>query len=206
MNKVAMCLCLGLLAAGCPTNTRPDDNTCDQLIECVTEVAPGDVGDMLDSYGPDGSCWESSESADICIEACFQAMQDMRAVDPDALECYPEDSTRILLGYERDWDFEQVGDCEVDEFSSFGVKMYGYGGSDFTLRVMENNHDKLVDLDCELDGTDFECGTDVHGGGSFKPFVSMEGSFGSDYATADSTAVHDDFGEEISCQYSGVVD
>ncbi len=206
MYRVIAGLGLGLLVAGCPGSLRPDDSACDQLIECVTEVAPGDVGGMLDSYGPDGSCWASAESAEICEEACFQAMQDMRAVDPDALECYPDDSTRILLGYERDWDFTQVGECAVDDFSTFAVKMYGYGGTGFTLRVMKNNHSKLVDLDCSLDGVDFDCGTESHGGLSFKPFASMTGTFDGDYESLESTAVHDDHGDEYTCQYSGELD
>lgn len=65
----------------------------------MSTVAPSGLGEQLETYGEDGSCWKgSAEQAAICDEACRNAMAEQRTIDPNVTAC---------------WECESDGDCQV---------------------------------------------------------------------------------------------
>lgn len=64
-----------------------DPAACAHYIDCVAAVAPAAVGEAVDNYGPEGSCW-TPETVDICIQACIDARRELMMVDPDEMACW----------------------------------------------------------------------------------------------------------------------
>ncbi len=61
---------------------------CAAYLECATVVSPGELGMLLDAYGPEGSCWESTQDvADQCDEACANGLAQLMAAAPNEPAC-----------------------------------------------------------------------------------------------------------------------
>src|SRR5690606_1860329 len=57
---------------------------CAAYLTCISEVTPSELGRLLGDYGPEGSCWASTEQvADLCDEACLQGLEQCEALRPD---------------------------------------------------------------------------------------------------------------------------
>lgn len=63
-------------------------DACRHYLECVAETSPAAVGPLLETYGPTGTCWESTaEVAELCDSACEDALATTAAAYPDAKAC-----------------------------------------------------------------------------------------------------------------------
>ncbi len=96
VNRLVLGILAPLAMCGCPADSDDDDDVvapieqseaCEGYLECVLDVEPATVGELLESYGPDGNCWESQESADLCTEACEQAVVSLADLHPDSTVC-----------------------------------------------------------------------------------------------------------------------
>lgn len=65
---------------------------CDRYIACVAAVDPSGVAEVVDGYGPEGTCW-TPQTLDVCEQACVDARRQL-------WEQFPEESA--------------CADCEVD--------------------------------------------------------------------------------------------
>ena len=62
--------------------------TCDAYLECASVVTPAELGPLLDTYGPEGSCWQSTqEVADQCEIACESGLAQLQMAFPDEAVC-----------------------------------------------------------------------------------------------------------------------
>lgn len=56
---------------------------CADLLTCAAAAAPDEFGDVLESYGPDATCWASTvEVAAQCDEACGSLLAQLRQDNP----------------------------------------------------------------------------------------------------------------------------
>ena len=69
---------------------QTDRGSCPDYVACVGATTPIGLGEALDTYGPEGSCWRStSEVANLCASACESGLEQYRAAFPDELACDP---------------------------------------------------------------------------------------------------------------------
>ena len=91
------CVLCSLAILGCPaadsesatTGSTPSDGSsggaadmqtqaCRSYLECAAEHVPGELGQLIDAFGPSGSCWEGDASlAMTCDEACEAGLADL---------------------------------------------------------------------------------------------------------------------------------
>jgi hypothetical protein len=66
---------------------RPQAAECKKYIDCVEALNPGSGESLKDRYGPDGTCWSTSDAqAATCSSACKTALSVAQAgtTVPDA--------------------------------------------------------------------------------------------------------------------------
>lgn len=63
--------------------------TCARYLECAVATMPSAVGPLLESYGPDGVCWDdaSPQAIDLCTMACEKAREGLAVAFPDEAAC-----------------------------------------------------------------------------------------------------------------------
>ena len=76
-----------MLLVGCgedkttDSDTSPNEDACEQYIACVSTATPADLGDAIDTYGDEGSCWD--EDAALCDAACDAGLDQLRETYAD---------------------------------------------------------------------------------------------------------------------------
>jgi hypothetical protein len=67
---------------------RPDPRqVCQDYIECASKTAPAYLGEILATYGAQGSCWMEAQDESLCAQACLTGLQQSREAHPDELAC-----------------------------------------------------------------------------------------------------------------------
>lgn len=84
----------GDTSAAPPSTVWPPDTqeawhpTCEAYLDCVAAVAPAQLGDLLDTYGPSGSCWEQGDDVEqTCIAACHSGLEQLEQAYPAEPAC-----------------------------------------------------------------------------------------------------------------------
>ncbi|MEX1363780.1 MAG: hypothetical protein AB1Z98_11675 [Nannocystaceae bacterium] len=76
---------------GTAGSTGPDLSpsvACDAYLECATIVTPAGLGPLLDAYGPEGTCWQSTPAvAEQCEMACEAGLELLQMSFPDEAAC-----------------------------------------------------------------------------------------------------------------------
>lgn len=182
------------------------DPACADYLDCVTATEPSTVGALLETYGEDGTCWESQSAADACADACVAALSAAHQVDPDEPAC--DDGSELnslaLLGAGAAWSFD-MDDHEMDcDFSVGLLDIDGaINGSDSAAfefdaeleaySLFEGRVQVPTTLTCTLDGQDFTCDASVFeevdlDGDVYENVLELSGTFGSTYESADLVA------------------
>jgi hypothetical protein len=76
--------------SGGTTTTAPGvpTPTCTHYVSCVAATNATVLGSVIDTYGPNGSCWaQGAELAQTCDSACVQALVTANKAHPDEPEC-----------------------------------------------------------------------------------------------------------------------
>ncbi len=178
------------LATACPTGRPPSDDddggdddddinpyaVCQDYLACAGEMAPTEMADLLEAYGPDGSCWDQgNEVADTCGAACQAGLEDLRDL-PGADACWPEDCADFATEYSEecpgvadetwcddawaDWreciephlwgcDMQDFGDCEEHVPVPDGA-IYRVGTWEATWTSQDVDCDALTDADLDI--------------------------------------------------------
>lgn len=182
------------------------DPACAMYLECLTATAPDQVGPALESYGEDGSCWESQSTAEACAEACAEAVSAAHQALPDEPACDDGSDLNSLtvLGASTDWSFSIEDLDDTCPYSSGVLDVDGtLQGSDtaaFTfaaeLVYVDLLGDEMTwegDIDCTLDTLDFACDPTLveeisFDGTLYQVVVELSGTFNPTYETADLVA------------------
>lgn len=144
---------IGLLVWGC-TTPQSDDETgfelggfddddgniddhgaCDDLLECVGEVEPSAIGPLLEAYGSEGECWKSEENAELCRDACADALAQYRELFPGECGGGPGPGAE-LESIDVDWYLDDRIEVTVD------------GGTDLQLGMVEAFYNGWQGEDC----------------------------------------------------------
>jgi hypothetical protein len=81
-----------------PEDDAPEAS-CEGLIACAEQVAPDTLPMLLETYGPDGACWTSTEDIQqACLDSCTQALDAYR----DAGQCRSDGEDTETYNY-PDW-------------------------------------------------------------------------------------------------------
>jgi hypothetical protein len=80
----------GSAGTGAGGGSAAQPAVCKSYINCLSLAAPELVGDALDVYGTDGSCWKKdAESAAICQQACASGLEKQHGIHPSEPACDP---------------------------------------------------------------------------------------------------------------------
>ncbi len=60
---------------------------CARYIGCVAALAPAAAAEVVDGFGPEGSCW-TPETADLCVQSCIEARLDLMMLNPNESACW----------------------------------------------------------------------------------------------------------------------
>ena len=80
------------LLSGCLSEDNDDDDgnyeepstsSCEAYISCAGEVAPTELGNIIETYGSGGSCWLETTAELSCLEVCQTGLDDLRAAFAD---------------------------------------------------------------------------------------------------------------------------
>lgn len=67
---------------------------CEAYLACAAATTPGELGPLLETYGPDGSCWSSTPAvAEQCDMACEVGLMQLGEGFPDEPRCEGTAST-----------------------------------------------------------------------------------------------------------------
>lgn len=67
---------------------------CAAYLACATVATPAELGELLETYGPEGSCWASTdEVADQCDLACMAGLEQLQEAFGDEPACGGTGST-----------------------------------------------------------------------------------------------------------------
>ena len=90
---------LALVGCGAPDSDSESDSigpneasiessaVCERYLDCVTDVAPDSIATLLDGYGSEGTCWQSSSNADVCTAACTEGLAQWLELEPLSDAC-----------------------------------------------------------------------------------------------------------------------
>ncbi|MCH9687402.1 MAG: hypothetical protein K0V04_38565 [Deltaproteobacteria bacterium] len=82
---------------GATEDTTPSE-VCERLIACATALGTVPLSPLVESYGPQGSCWSTFEVA-VCSQDCRSALLPLSAMDPGlaaCLECEQDDNCEYI--------------------------------------------------------------------------------------------------------------
>lgn len=77
---------LGLAAFGCGGSESDElfyeqTQACVAYLDCAALVVPAELGELLDAFGPEGSCWTQGEDVGLlCDRACATGLSQVRAL------------------------------------------------------------------------------------------------------------------------------
>lgn len=146
-------------------STERGAGACDDYLACLAEVEPGTFGELIDTYGADGSCWSNEATADDCAEVCEEQLAQLQEEFPKEVACgYEEPNPADFPFDEGDWQIQYV---------EFEARTCSYFDDDF-LAVLNSSAEASFKLmygdfpsfemylgggaaDCTLDGQEFLC-------------------------------------------------
>jgi hypothetical protein len=158
----------GEQTSGDTTGTRGDalDPTpaCEAYIECAAEHAPAQLGELIEAYGPSGTCWQGgADLATTCDNACQAGLEDFEdAFGPGACEPPGGDGSAGDVTGNADSDLEiDLGDAPCVLFGSNELSDFIVGDSGAPVAcepVGESGGGRLpeglsVDSSCAFAGT-----------------------------------------------------
>lgn len=83
-----MGLLVGVIAGTVMACGPATSDGCLDYLECLAAVEPDAVGEAAEHYGPQGTCWQQGdELADICADACAEALSNHGAAFADEPAC-----------------------------------------------------------------------------------------------------------------------
>ncbi|MEM9457207.1 MAG: hypothetical protein AAGF11_23720 [Myxococcota bacterium] len=63
-------------------------SACEEYLECVAVVTPMGLGPLLETYGPGGTCWQSTpDVAEQCDIACMAGLEQLQEAFPEEPVC-----------------------------------------------------------------------------------------------------------------------
>lgn len=75
-------------SGGTTTTPGTQTPTCARYVSCVAATNAAALGTVIDTYGPQGSCWaQGTELAQTCDSACVQALVSANEVHPEEPDC-----------------------------------------------------------------------------------------------------------------------
>jgi hypothetical protein len=78
----------GTTATTASTDGLSPTAACDAYLACAAATIPSELGPLLETYGPDGTCWQSTqEVADQCDMACEVGLMQLQDGFPDEPAC-----------------------------------------------------------------------------------------------------------------------
>ena len=133
---------------------------CAHFVACIAEVDPMALGEALDQYGPDGSCWVDAETAALCEGACLSGWDmAVETYHPPAGDCYAEGATWFDFDDEGSLDWYPI---ETSCSHPMWMLAFIYGTPrpevEMSLQLMFFTG-SFVDLVCPVSGLDFDCGS-----------------------------------------------
>jgi hypothetical protein len=180
-------------------------DACTRLIECASEVAPGDQELLAEVYGTEGDCWDGAEEALACTRACEAELAAYRATHSDHAACwpngFPDAESFFADGTEWSWPGCQLNagwpTLEVDTY------FYAEDEQDFMtdFRLRYNGEQQLSNLNvpCTLSGPDFSCGPSTTTAGEW----DATGTFNGDLQTGTILLTITDGEGPHSCEVDG---
>ncbi|ABF87573.1 putative lipoprotein [Myxococcus xanthus DK 1622] len=76
---------LGLTACGSDDSEQSAE--CKKYLACIKATTPEFQATAEVTYGADGSCWNSDETARVCTAACTDGLTQLRGHHPDESAC-----------------------------------------------------------------------------------------------------------------------
>ena len=156
-----------------------DMGSCEQYVDCVASVDPPSLGEVLEAYGDEGSCWDGDDDlAELCFNACDAGLVDLLAVDPTATECVGDDVPAL---FEGQWDIDLRGKTGgmvhmYDTIAPSTVSVLsGLSDDSFEWFQTFGQWDDRI-LECDLDGASFDC-EDDYGSGWDDYAIEIAGEF-----------------------------
>jgi len=219
-----LALGLTLVFLGCPSgndddagddDSSGDDGTieqsqvCADYLECAEVVTPSAMETLLEAYGPDGTCWDSQEAADLCDEACGVAMAELLGQHPATPECMGDgDLTSLaVLGSGAEWRWEDRAYCDLEAYILL-TTMYGTEDLSFTMDVELIAHssefaEEWTGRPCTMnEDHTFSCNR--WWGNEYK--YDFEGTFSSHWKSAEAVLTEHEDDWSDSCEFDGNVD
>lgn len=76
-------------STGDPTGGGESHRICDLYLNCLAVIAPTELPDAQQGFGPNGTCWQGDEaSAQQCIAACQSGLETWHNYDPSEPACW----------------------------------------------------------------------------------------------------------------------
>ncbi|WP_163996536.1 hypothetical protein [Pyxidicoccus caerfyrddinensis] len=75
---------VGLTACGSDSEQSAQ---CKSYLACIKATTPQISATAEVTYGVDGSCWETADTARVCTAACTDGLTQLRGQFPDASAC-----------------------------------------------------------------------------------------------------------------------
>ena len=83
MKKMILAVGLaGVLAVACGGGGGQSQD-CKDYLACAEKTGTGSTS-LTDTYGPSGTCWTNTTSAESCTSACKSALSSLKTGYPDA--------------------------------------------------------------------------------------------------------------------------
>lgn len=74
---------------GDPTGDAESHRICDLYLNCLAVIAPTELPDAQQGFGPNGTCWQGDAgSAQQCISACQDGLETWHEYDPSEPLCW----------------------------------------------------------------------------------------------------------------------
>lgn len=86
------------------------DPACEAYLACLAKVAPGQIDEAEDAYGPSSPCWDSAQNADVCVMSCQSGLDAQKQAFPEEPACGGEAKPNPAYG-----------PCQVDAHCETGV-------------------------------------------------------------------------------------
>lgn len=82
------------------TFTGEQSEICELYLTCAADVTPNELDDLMEAYGPDGTCWHDPFSTETCDEECAVGLEVLHGMFPGSAACAVLDP--YIGGYGRD--------------------------------------------------------------------------------------------------------
>lgn len=189
----------------CDDDVDDDDDTsggidyCAYYITCVGEVDPASVGEILETYGDEGSCWDGADY-EFCQNACRNGWDQLvEGFQPGPGACFAEGATWFEFDPDDEWEWApDPSPCYPEPHCD--VTITGTPRPELKMSfLMVMNSAELTDTRCAMTGLEFECESYSPSDDSYEYTVS--GTFAAGYEELTAVFTMDPGGS--SCHVSG---